>query len=68
VIPQSEYLREQDIPYITSQLLKKYHTDAECKAFAKWFYGQTGIITEAGELGVYTWDYERWLAGLPNID
>lgn len=35
----------------------------EYKQFCKWMSGQTCPIG-----GVYTWDFDRWMKELPNLD
>jgi len=31
------------------------------KAFNRWMFGQTGPITDDGELAYFTWDVERFI-------
>lgn len=60
-IPKNEYREESGIQFVTKELIVKYHTTQEVKTFNLWFCGQTGIVAKNGSLGVYVWDYERWL-------
>lgn len=61
-IPKKDYREEDGIMFVTKELIKKYHTPEEVEAFNKWFCGQTGMIASDGSYGVYTYDYERWIA------
>lgn len=47
--------------------LKKCLPADKFKQFSEWFNGQTGAIHE-GKLVVYKWDFDQWLAGLPDLD
>ncbi|MCH8057582.1 MAG: hypothetical protein IIB78_06925 [Proteobacteria bacterium] len=60
-IPENEYREEDGIKFVTKELIVKYHTTQEVKTFYEWFCGQTGLLAKDGSLGVYVWDYERWL-------
>lgn len=31
------------------------------KKFGKWMRGQTSLLCDDGQLGVYTWDFDRWI-------
>jgi hypothetical protein len=60
-IPQKLYKTESGIKFITKAMLDEHHSAEEVKRFSKWFEGQTGMVNKSGELGIYVWDYERWL-------
>lgn len=60
-IPTSEYIESHGYMVVTAQLIELHHTLAEVETFNAWFTGQTGIIMEDGTLGIYAYDYERWL-------
>ena len=60
-IPKSEYREENNIQFVTNELIEKHHKQKEVEAFGLWFGGQTGMITSDGSLGIYVNDYERWI-------
>ena len=66
-IPKEEYkIAYGNIDYVTMEQIEKYHTKEEVNRFNLWFRGQTGIISDDGDVGIYRYDYERWLeAGMP---
>ena len=41
----------------------KYDDCIKAKGFATWFWGQTGLADDAGELFVYKHDWERFCEG-----
>lgn len=45
------------------ETLQKQLTTSELESFDRWHAGST-----VDEYGIYPWDVERWLSGLPNID
>lgn len=48
------------IQYVTYAQIAEFHGVIDAARFDKWFTGQTGIITENGDTGIYVFDYERW--------
>ena len=61
MIPSIEYIFVGGVGNcVTGELIKEYHSPEECKRFAEWFNGQTGIVLDDGVLGIYASDYERW--------
>lgn len=67
-IPTEEYIKIDGNKYITLGLMEIYHTDEQMKDFNQWFFGQTGPILPSGTLGIYPWDYERWLQTAQGAD
>ena len=61
MIPADEFVVESNVACVTNGLIKQYHSEEEVFSFEKWFVGQTGMILKDGSLGIYAWDYERWL-------
>jgi hypothetical protein len=49
------------IPYVTYAQIMNAHTEQEFINFTKWMYGQTGLLLSNGDIGIYSWDYERWV-------
>jgi len=64
-IPRCEYCRGSGTTptYVTYDLVKRYHTEEEVKAFGNFMSGQTVMALPDGKSGIYVWDYERWLEG-----
>lgn len=62
-VPINEYKESEGITYVTFPQIELYHTWDQVQHFDEWFQGQTGIMLEDGTLGVYVYDYERWLGG-----
>lgn len=60
-IPEEKYLDSAAGKVVTMQLIRLHHTSGEVENFAKWFSGQTGIVLDDGEHGIYRYDYERWV-------
>jgi len=68
-IPKNEYIGVEidtdkgvDVLYVvTIELVRKYHTQREIEHFCDWISGQTTIMLDDGESGIYVDDYERWL-------
>jgi len=63
-IPPEEFKEDVDssIPYITFEMIEKYHTKEEVERFRKFMTGQT--VTGVGkdnECGIFVCDYERWI-------
>ncbi|KKN99071.1 hypothetical protein LCGC14_0143180 [marine sediment metagenome] len=54
------YHEEGEFYYVTSEMVKKAHTEQEAKDFHEWMGGQTCGMTPDGEMAIYSWDYERW--------
>jgi len=61
-IPENEYRKEGHCRFVTMELLIRFHSKEEVEAFNEWFYGQTGILTEDGTVGIYIHDYKRWVS------
>lgn len=62
-VPEADYVNVGGVKIVTWDQLKAAHTQEDYKRLIHWMDGQTCI-----QDGLYTWDYERWLAGLPVID
>lgn len=60
-IPPEDYLKVDGMEYVTVGLMKVHHTDKQMENFHEWFTGQTGTVLSSGTLGIYPYDYERWL-------
>lgn len=52
---------EEPVPHYRWKDIQETLTDRGKDAFQKWMAGQTGCMSPEGDLGVYKWDYERWL-------
>lgn len=52
------------IPCYRDSDLHSCFSDEQNAAFDKWFFGQTGAISEKGEPLVYVWDVERFFIHL----
>lgn len=62
MVPKSEYIFVEHVGnVITDKLFKKYHSESDVEKFNKWMTGQTCCVLLSGEIGIYSWDYERWL-------
>ena len=61
-IPKSKYRKESGIRFVTMELLRRFHSEEEVKAFDEWFCGQTGMVSDDGTLAIYIHDYERWVS------
>lgn len=67
MIKPEQYKKEGNIAYITMEMIKGSHTKREIRNFYKWYGGQTGILCKNEVVGIYTWDYKRWLeSGMPS--
>ena len=67
-IPIEQYKTASGVgEYITRSLLENFHTSDEVERFDNWIKDQTGSVVN-GEIAIYSYDYERWLKGLPNND
>jgi len=53
--------------YIESQEIKEKFSDKQMKIWKEYFMGQTGILVN-GKFGIYPYDLERFLNGLPPLD
>ncbi len=60
-IPKKEYVESYGVKVVTWGLFEKHHTPKDLKAFSEWFSGQTGQVMKDGTMGIYAYDYERWL-------
>ncbi len=67
-IPPKDYLQVDGREYVTVGLMEVYHTDNQIENFHEWFIGQTASILPSGAVGIYTWDYERWLQTAQSAD
>lgn len=62
MIPKNEYIFVDDVGnVITDELFLKHHNQNDYEIFSKWMRGQTCIVLPDGKVGIYSWDYERWL-------
>jgi hypothetical protein len=62
MIPRSQYLiTEDDIIYITWDLIDSFHTEKEVNQFSSFMSGQTMCMGDDGKAMIYVQDYERWL-------
>ena len=67
-IPIEQYKSASGVgEYITNSLLENFHTADEVEQFQHWMAGQTCMAVN-GETAIYSYDYERWLKGLPCND
>lgn len=63
-IPRDRYVEGK---YVTFSMIKEYHSKDEVKRFGKFISGQTCCQLPSGEIGIYSWDYERWISqGMQN--
>jgi len=60
-VPPAKYTEEG----IRWSDIVEHHTPSEVEQLEEWLTGQTIPVID-GVGGVFTWDYERWLAGIPN--
>lgn len=52
---------DKDISYINTKYLRAILTKKAYKSLSKFMYGQTGILTDDGQFGIYLWDFEKWM-------
>ena len=55
------YKKQGDIAYLTDDDIQRLMGSSMYAAFCKWFIGQTGIIADNGDLGIYPCDVENFL-------
>ena len=62
-IPENEYLlvEEEQIPLVTKQQVRKYHSRSELLDLLNHLWGQKYVYTPSGELAFYASDYEGWI-------
>lgn len=62
-IPHTEYtlVEAEQIPLVTKQQIRKYHSRSELLDFLNFIWGQRQVHTPNGDLAFYAWDYERWI-------
>jgi hypothetical protein len=65
MIPEHQYYQFQtsdySIPYVTYNQVALAHTKEDFENFKEWMRGQTGLLLDGDEFGIYVWDYQRWL-------
>ena len=54
-------MSEDNIPNVPNKLLRAVLTKTAYTSLSKFMRGQTGLIRDDGDLGIYLWDFERWL-------
>jgi hypothetical protein len=52
---------DRSVPYVTYNQVELAHSKKDFENFKEWMRGQTGLLLEGNEFGIYSWDYERWL-------
>lgn len=62
-----ELITTPDYSGYTAGNLADVLSPLEMKSFMNWFYGSTGTFHEGKPL-VYKHDFDRWSAGLRNLD
>ncbi len=55
------YNKNIPTPNISGKLLKAVLTKKAYKSLNNFMFGQTGLVRDDGNLGIYLWDFERWL-------
>ena len=62
MIPESKFVTQNGIDFITLKLFKQYHSETETHDFIRWLDGSiTTVLTEVHEIGIYVSDYRCWL-------
>jgi len=61
MISKSEYILVGKISVVTNKLVTQYHSVEEADQFGRFMTGQTCMVIPDGTVGIYSWDYERWL-------
>lgn len=62
-----ELITTPDYSGYTTENLTGVLSPMEMKSFQKWLFGSTGVI-HGDKLLIYKHDFDRWSAGLPNLD
>ncbi len=66
-IHDSELLVFEGWKVVTRDIIERYHTAEEVKAFYSWLRGKTCLVIDGGVTGIYLYDYEMWLAYTTNM-
>lgn len=62
-----ELITTPDYSGYTTDNLSEVLSQMEMTSFQNWFYGSTGVM-HGDKMLVYKHDFDRWSAGLPNLD
>ena len=61
MITEDLYKFDNDIKYVTIDMIEEAHNQNDVGHFLDWYQGQTGSIASNGDSMIYAWDYEAWL-------
>lgn len=57
-------LEDKYFPHIPEKSILKYMPEEVVSVWSNWINGQTGLVCDDGDFGVYIWDWHRFTAGL----